>query len=1219
MIKKVFLYQLGFILLPMMVFGQVNFRNMPMAVNHETYLLKLKDNNRSTKELQKILLKNDCRLSVQYGDILLASCPDSGGKHDFGHSFMEALTSEGQLAPNHPQFDLVKQLLHWEYEKKENIQAHIHPLRIYENKPDEGCITETPNDMDHAIALSERNERKQLLMCYKDPWVLCDTTAWPTVYEGIDILKIYIGDIAERVDQEQARCFIKALLDKRIKIAIELGGLLDWHADKQSQSAQYSFEQELAQISPLIQLIKELDPDRNIDILEFDGPIRRMLFPNNVRQNHHTLRTAMDELYKVIRYWKDEIPGVKINLISNFPNWAWDNTPAYFSIGGESNGYGQYRSVMNEIRQRNNHPVYKLDGLTIDNPYDYATGIAPTNQPEIIQGVDWMKRILELENNIKLLRLEANMIFNTNGARNDSMYFHQTLEFIEEYRQYGGRPEGYWIQSWYEQPQQWIPEDAPYTMTNLVKEVLPFFDIIDIDPNKTSDKLQGTSVAAVFFVNYTNAQNAGVPTWDSGKQNAAIANIIMNLVWWTNVAQAFGVQKTFVLEVYGFDHPVVQVDFDPTEGYIGTGSNNARFQTPIMSKLGYNAANSIMSMRAFAHDLRTEMGTDWAFCAFVLEGAHPVRANASLQGPATVLTRAAAASGFTFSHEVGHIYGAFDEYWESGASFRNQQSRYGVPNGNFHWRNYPVQPSMMASTFSGGISYYTAAHLGLTDKVRFTKVKVHPPNAIFDVAYGFNNGNFFPIGRYQGDVDFHWGEGVIIQLTALDNITYQSQLWEEPQWSGSGSNILTFTINSESPEIIELEYKQTDEHTLQSYEYLHVGNALGSPDVYAIADNGESLGFAGTRGVSVYDGEERILLDFFQGQQSIGIPYESRSAYVSSKGGFYFATTSGSIVVYENGLNYTLSSSTPTVFRHLAVTANGYVWAAVGSDDRAPGSMAQSGGLHLFINGEHQLWTTQNSGLPSNNVSGLAVNTNGNLLVSIFGPDDLINGLYEFNVVNGVWTNHSATLADKKISRLKQNENVVLLFYSDRIVLYKDGNFINNPIRVQAPVNLFDASVDLEGKIYLGTNQGLMVFDNSYQMIDQLRLHNSPIPSNIVYSVHAENSDKVIVGTANGVMIMSRDIDVNNTSDDFSVSHPNLRINPNPAQNYIFFHRVGELNVHSAESTIVCEIYDSFGRKALSQNIDTSSDHSYIDVSGLSAGHYFIRIGKDIQKLVILK
>lgn len=315
--------------------------------------------------------------------------------------------------------------------------------------------------------------KPRVLLCYGDPWVLADTAQWSDVSAGIDVFKFYVDGVEpSRVGREQIKSFLAVLLQRNIRIAVEIGGLVDWHADKGDRSAEFSFRDEFAKLKPFIALIKEVDSARNIDMLDMDGPIRRMLFPGTAPPTPHTLSTAVTELFKVAAMWRDSIPGVELNLLVNFPNWAWGNTPAYYEIEGDAHGFGQYMDVLDSVQARSLATGLRFDGLTIDNPYDYAIGAASSNQPAVISGVDWMQRLAELDAKARGMGLKVNMIFNTNGGRNAKGYSDQTLAFLDLYRARVGTPDGYWVQSWYQLPGAWLPETTPYTMTHLTRDVL---------------------------------------------------------------------------------------------------------------------------------------------------------------------------------------------------------------------------------------------------------------------------------------------------------------------------------------------------------------------------------------------------------------------------------------------------------------------------------------------------------------------------------------------------------------------------------------------------------------------------------------------------------------------------------------------------------------------------------------------------------------------------
>ena len=102
---------------------------------------------------------------------------------------------------------------------------------------------------------------------------------------------------------------------------------------------------------------------------------------------------------------------------------------------------------------------------------------AESNQKERIQGIDWLKRIVELEAMVKTNGWKFNLIYNSGIAGTETtggnqMYYNHTMDYINAYKAKGGDPDGYWIQSWYHYPNNWLSESSDFTMTNLTKAVL---------------------------------------------------------------------------------------------------------------------------------------------------------------------------------------------------------------------------------------------------------------------------------------------------------------------------------------------------------------------------------------------------------------------------------------------------------------------------------------------------------------------------------------------------------------------------------------------------------------------------------------------------------------------------------------------------------------------------------------------------------------------------
>lgn len=1075
----------------------------------------------------------------------------------------------------------------------------------------------------------------EYLMCYGNPWELCDTTQWEFVLKNIDIFKIYIGDINDRADEELVKCFVKKLLDNDIKIAIELGGLLDWHANKTDSSAEFSFQQDLEQLQPLIDIIKEINPEKNIDILEFDGPIRRMLFPNNKKSNFHTIETAVEQLFIMLEKWKNQIPNIELNLLTNFPNWAWGDTPAYFNIDGEQNGYGYYIDVLNEIEKKSDETGLSFDALTIDNPYDYAIGRAPTNQNELIKGINWSVRLRELENYARELGYRVNIIFNTGSGRNDSTYFAQTVKFVEYYRELGGKPNGIWVQSWYDVPGSWLPETENYTMTNLVKTILKFDYDSDFsnDFNKTSEKMIGISAVALFFVNNTAYQQTNAPTWNTQNQSQVITNVILNLNWWVKTAANFGVQKTFEIVPYYFDNPAVQIDFDPTIGYTSISSGDHKFQNPIMENLGYSEGNQINKMRAFLNDLRDERETNWAFCAFILTGNENVRAHASLQGPSTVLMASSAGNGYVFAHEVGHIYGAFDEYWEAGtASYRSVQQRYGIINGNFDFRNYPIIPSIMATNFSGGLSYYAANHIGIADKMRFINIKTIPENMPYSITYFLDNDNPLTPQKHKGELKFPWSEGMKIRLQAPSTSSYNKKIYNNPTWDISSSSTIEFIVDSliENNEIV-LKYNETNEYASYEWNYYNPKEHLPGSNVQTITINDVgTIGFGGIKGISIFDGESRHILDipFTENDRDPAVIREAYSSDYDNENAIYFSSQGGEIIRWHNGEHSKYKAINNNLhFKEVAVHNKDLVWAIEKGSSRDGGRDENGSGLHKFENRSYQIFNEQNSLLPSNNINSISQDSGNSILLALPSKSDSDgeSTIYSFN--------HNLNKLEKienldhiKKTRVikKAGKDSQLILSENQVFLITNSGIKNIEIESQSNLILFDVAYR-KGLLAIATNQGLWLYKDEKLM--NFNTNNSELTTNFCYSVDISPNYSVFVATNTLVNELIINDEINSyiiQEDSFSqIMITKLFPNPLNSQQKInlefYLNDLSQVNIQLLDinGNILSTLNNSYfnpGLNQLSLNLSTQN---------LSNGMYIIKIdskfGSSVKKIMVSK
>jgi hypothetical protein len=354
-------------------------------------------------------------------------------------------------------------------------------------------------------------ESVEIWMCKGNPWLLGTSPDWEFVKHNVDVIKLYVDQV-NSASVEDLRNLVDVCKEHSIKIAIELGGLVDWRADDvdsrtgESLTAENSFSDEYAKVKRLTDPLSEGGAGGVITYLDIDGPIRRSLYPFGGEQFYHTLDSATDELVEVLQLWRQQYPELKFLLLTNFPNWGWRGEPAYFNFGYAAGplGYGDYFDALEMAIQKTNAAAVPLTGLTVDNPYDYAIGAHASNQQSLISSIDFMSRLRDLENYVEGQGLQFDMIYNSARAGNQStgsnqLYYDETLEFIDAHLAYGATPLRYIIQSWYFHPTGWVPETSGYTMTHLAADVIrKLRESLNVPPRFRVTNRQGWTVAEVY-------------------------------------------------------------------------------------------------------------------------------------------------------------------------------------------------------------------------------------------------------------------------------------------------------------------------------------------------------------------------------------------------------------------------------------------------------------------------------------------------------------------------------------------------------------------------------------------------------------------------------------------------------------------------------------------------------------------------------------------------
>lgn len=229
----------------------------------------------------------------------------------------------------------------------------------------------------------------------------------------------------------------------------------------------------------------ELERIRRVEALggtvaafDVDGPIHHMLRPITGGMGFPTIDRCAEEFTKYMIDVHAARPEIGFYALTNFPNWGYRGEIAYWG----TKGWGDYFTAVEAIIRNAKAAGAPLRGITVDNPFDYATGqraLPPARKKRTTfdpKTIDWMARILDLERYVHGHGLQFNLIINSEGAGNASIrqFNRETLDFLDLYRKRGGRPDRYIVQSWYPHPlrSEVLQETSPDSFTGLVKEII---------------------------------------------------------------------------------------------------------------------------------------------------------------------------------------------------------------------------------------------------------------------------------------------------------------------------------------------------------------------------------------------------------------------------------------------------------------------------------------------------------------------------------------------------------------------------------------------------------------------------------------------------------------------------------------------------------------------------------------------------------------------------
>ena len=292
---------------------------------------------------------------------------------------------------------------------------------------------------------------------------------WDFSRRRIAGLKLYIGLFrkAKRADLAALAAFVRK---NGLEVVVECGGTLN--PDWQDETGERSAKVELAGFN------KWYAAGGKVDYLDLDGPVRRLLgragWGKDPEKRFVSYERCARELMEYMAAVKKAHPKIQFFLLTNFPNWGYRGDVSYHARGPKRQDWGDYDEVVTAVLEAARKSQTKIAGATVDNPYEYLLGTHRSVKLKPPSAIDWLARVRAYEDFCRENGLEFNLIINSEagGKASDRLFFEKTLDMVSRYRKAGGKPDRYFIQSWYKHPTKIVPESEPYSMTSLAKAIL---------------------------------------------------------------------------------------------------------------------------------------------------------------------------------------------------------------------------------------------------------------------------------------------------------------------------------------------------------------------------------------------------------------------------------------------------------------------------------------------------------------------------------------------------------------------------------------------------------------------------------------------------------------------------------------------------------------------------------------------------------------------------
>ncbi|TWT73240.1 Dockerin type I repeat protein [Allorhodopirellula solitaria] len=225
-------------------------------------------------------------------------------------------------------------------------------------------------------------------------------------------------------------------------------------------------------------------------------------------------------------------------------------------------------------------------------------------------------------------------------------------------------------------------------------------------PHDTAEFMLGTVTVTPIFLQSDGSIDNSSQSWTPDEIDSVLENITDGANWWSDLLDTLDSVHTleFTIDDTYARNPV-ETGYEP----IDQPSNSYnQYVGEFLDTVGVDPSLQLDDgMLAFNHSQREKFGTDWAFSVFIADssddhdgyfaeggsfrGAFAFPGGMYFVSPSTRPTS-------TFTHEMGHIFWAFDEY-PGGAGYNASRGYYNTQNTNA-WDNptsgFEQQVSIMA-------------------------------------------------------------------------------------------------------------------------------------------------------------------------------------------------------------------------------------------------------------------------------------------------------------------------------------------------------------------------------------------------------------------------------------------------------------------------------------------------------------------------------------------